>query len=90
MPQLGTLTVHVSNPCSNPLPQPPAGTEANEAAIKFSRKWARVQAGVDPYDAAAVAPYELVSFTSCFHGRTMGALTLTYKVCPPTCWQCLR
>lgn len=27
----------------------------------------------------ASAPYELVSFTSCFHGRTMGALALTYK-----------
>ncbi|GIL77713.1 hypothetical protein Vretimale_6691 [Volvox reticuliferus] len=55
------------------------GTEANEGAIKFARKWARVQAGVDPYDANAEAPYELVSFTSCFHGRTMGALALTYK-----------
>eukprot|EP01025_Chloroclados_australasicus_P028156 TRINITY_DN2796_c0_g1_i4.p1 TRINITY_DN2796_c0_g1~~TRINITY_DN2796_c0_g1_i4.p1 ORF type:complete len:449 (-),score=64.12 TRINITY_DN2796_c0_g1_i4:222-1568(-) len=55
------------------------GTEANEAAIKFARKYARVQAGVDPYDATAEAPYELVSFTNCFHGRTMGALALTYK-----------
>ncbi|EFJ52769.1 acetylornithine aminotransferase [Volvox carteri f. nagariensis] len=55
------------------------GTEANEGAIKFARKWARVRAGVDPYDANASAPYELVSFTSCFHGRTMGALALTYK-----------
>ncbi|GFR42253.1 hypothetical protein Agub_g3148 [Astrephomene gubernaculifera] len=55
------------------------GTEANEGAIKFARKWARVQAGVDPYSAEATAPYELVSFTSCFHGRTMGALALTYK-----------
>ncbi|GLC41085.1 hypothetical protein PLESTB_000944700 [Pleodorina starrii] len=55
------------------------GTEANEGAIKFARKWARVRAGVDPYDADATAPYELVSFTSCFHGRTMGALALTYK-----------
>ena len=25
-----------------------SGTEATEAAIKFSRKWARVKAGVDP------------------------------------------
>eukprot|EP00197_Chlamydomonas_leiostraca_P006408 CAMPEP_0202867010 /NCGR_PEP_ID=MMETSP1391-20130828/8478_1 /ASSEMBLY_ACC=CAM_ASM_000867 /TAXON_ID=1034604 /ORGANISM="Chlamydomonas leiostraca, Strain SAG 11-49" /LENGTH=459 /DNA_ID=CAMNT_0049547005 /DNA_START=140 /DNA_END=1519 /DNA_ORIENTATION=- len=55
------------------------GTEANEGAIKFARKWARVKAGIDPYDPAATAPYELVSFTSCFHGRTMGALALTYK-----------
>ncbi|KAG2445143.1 hypothetical protein HYH02_008611 [Chlamydomonas schloesseri] len=55
------------------------GTEANEGAIKFARKWARVRAGIDPYDGSAEAPYELVSFTSCFHGRTMGALALTYK-----------
>ncbi|PNH09779.1 Acetylornithine aminotransferase, chloroplastic/mitochondrial [Tetrabaena socialis] len=54
------------------------GTEANEGAIKFARKWARVQAGIDPYSEAP-APYELVSFTNCFHGRTMGALALTYK-----------
>lgn len=27
----------------------------------------------------AVAPNEIVSFTNCFHGRTMGALALTYK-----------
>jgi len=27
----------------------------------------------------ATAPYEIVSFTNCFHGRTMGALALTYK-----------
>jgi len=55
------------------------GTEANEAAIKFARKYAKVQAGVDPYDPAASAPFEIVSFTNSFHGRTMGALALTYK-----------
>lgn len=27
-----------------------SGTEANEGAIKFARKYARVAAGVDPYD----------------------------------------
>lgn len=27
-----------------------SGTEANEGAIKFARKYARVQAGIDPYD----------------------------------------
>ena len=48
-----------------------SGTEANEAAIKFARKHARVAAGVDPYDANATAPTEIVSFTNCFHGRTM-------------------
>lgn len=56
-----------------------SGTEANEGAIKFVRKWARVRAGIDPYDENATAPHEIVSFTDSFHGRTMGALALTYK-----------
>ncbi|KAK9843515.1 hypothetical protein WJX81_006850 [Elliptochloris bilobata] len=55
------------------------GTEANEAAIKFARKYARVHAGIDPYDASAAAPHELVSFGGSFHGRTLGALALTAK-----------
>lgn len=36
-------------------------------------------AGIDPYDASASAPHDIVSFSSSFHGRTMGALALTYK-----------
>ena len=55
------------------------GTEANEAAIKFARKYAKVKSGVDPYDPSVSAPYEIVSFSNAFHGRTMGALALTYK-----------
>ncbi|KDD73023.1 class-III aminotransferase, partial [Helicosporidium sp. ATCC 50920] len=57
------------------------GTEANEAAIKFARKFAKVHAGLDPYDASSAqkAPCEIVSFTGSFHGRTMGSLALTYK-----------
>lgn len=47
-----------------------SGTEANEAAIKFSRKF-HVDAG---------KPRErFVSFENAFHGRTMGALALTWK-----------
>lgn len=56
-----------------------SGTEANEGAIKFARKWARVNAGLDPFDKEAGGPSELISFHNCFHGRTMGALALTYK-----------
>ena len=37
-------------------------------------------AGVDPYDKTAEAASELVSFSASFHGRTLGALVLTYKV----------
>ena len=36
-------------------------------------------AGIDPYDASATAPSEIVCFSASFHGRTMGALALTYK-----------
>jgi len=47
-----------------------SGTEANEAAIKFARK----------FHTAAGRPRErLIAFDNAFHGRTMGALALTYK-----------
>lgn len=39
----------------------------------------RCAAGIDPYDPKAEAPHEVVSFTGSFHGRTLGALALTYK-----------
>jgi len=46
-----------------------SGTEANEGALKFARKWARAQ--------GHEAKTGLVAFTGSFHGRTMGALSLT-------------
>ncbi len=46
-----------------------SGTEANEGAIKFARKWARVNGHTDKSG--------LVAFTGSFHGRSMGALALT-------------
>lgn len=51
-----------------------SGTEANEAAIKFSRKFQRYS-HPDKKD----PPVEFISFSNCFHGRTMGALALTSK-----------
>lgn len=56
-----------------------SGTEATEAAIKFARKWAAVKSNIDPYDPDVIGPHEIVSFTSAFHGRTMGALAITPK-----------
>eukprot|EP00270_Netrium_digitus_P006767 TRINITY_DN1949_c0_g1_i1.p1 TRINITY_DN1949_c0_g1~~TRINITY_DN1949_c0_g1_i1.p1 ORF type:complete len:475 (-),score=149.77 TRINITY_DN1949_c0_g1_i1:349-1704(-) len=53
-----------------------SGTEANEAAIKFARKVQRVKA---EKSSAATVPIGFVSFSACFHGRTMGALALTSK-----------
>ncbi|OVA07356.1 Transaminase [Macleaya cordata] len=51
-----------------------SGTEANEAAIKFARKFQRFSHPDDKQPAT-----EFISFTNCFHGRTMGALALTSK-----------
>lgn len=48
-----------------------SGTEANEGAIKFSRKVA--------HDKGEHDRVEIVSFSHAFHGRTMGSLALTPK-----------
>jgi acetylornithine/N-succinyldiaminopimelate aminotransferase len=48
-----------------------SGTEAIEAAIKFSRKYARTTYGP--------GKTEIVAFTGAFHGRTAGALALTAR-----------
>ncbi len=42
-----------------------SGAEANEAALKLARL------------AAGEGRYKIISFNNCFHGRTMGALSLT-------------
>ncbi|KAI1506729.1 acetylornithine and succinylornithine aminotransferase [Biscogniauxia marginata] len=47
-----------------------SGSEANEAAIKFSRKVGKV---LDPTG----SKHEFVSFKGSFHGRTMGSLSAT-------------
>ncbi|XP_059664564.1 acetylornithine aminotransferase, mitochondrial-like [Cornus florida] len=52
-----------------------SGTEANEAAIKFARKFQRCM-----HPGAKEPATEFISFSNCFHGRTMGALALTSKV----------
>jgi predicted acetylornithine/succinylornithine family transaminase len=48
------------------------GAEANEAALKFARKFARQQS-------PAQEKTQIVAFSGSFHGRTMGALSATYK-----------
>ena len=45
-----------------------SGAEANEAAIKFARRWATAS---DPEKT------RLIAFSNAFHGRTMGALAAT-------------
>lgn len=51
-----------------------SGTEANEAAIKFARKFQR-----HTHPDETQLRTEFISFTNSFHGRTMGALALTSK-----------
>jgi predicted acetylornithine/succinylornithine family transaminase len=45
-----------------------SGTEANEAAIKFARKWST---------AGNRKKYHVLSFSDSFHGRTYGAMSAT-------------
>ena len=47
-----------------------SGAEANEAAIKFARRWA---------GSVAEGKHEIVAFRGGFHGRTMGALAATAR-----------
>ncbi|KAI8645583.1 pyridoxal phosphate-dependent transferase [Parasitella parasitica] len=46
-----------------------SGTEANEAALKFARKWGKMVGGENKT--------KLVCFQNAFHGRSMGALSVT-------------
>ena len=55
-----------------------SGAEANEAAIKFARKYAR-QLPAAQTESETTTKSEIVAFSGGFHGRTMGALAVTYK-----------
>jgi predicted acetylornithine/succinylornithine family transaminase len=46
-----------------------SGAEANEAAIKFARRWARARDGADRH--------EIVALKGSFHGRLFGSLAAT-------------
>lgn len=48
-----------------------SGAEANEAALKFARRWARAGGRSDQS--------RVVAFEGGFHGRTVGALSMTWK-----------
>lgn len=47
-----------------------SGTEANEGALKFARKWGKT---------ISKDKVEIVCFTNAFHGRSMGALSATFN-----------
>ncbi|KAF7723229.1 acetylornithine aminotransferase [Apophysomyces ossiformis] len=48
-----------------------SGTEANEGALKFARKWGKYVAGPEKH--------KIVNFSNAFHGRSFGALSATPK-----------
>ncbi|KAI4139570.1 MAG: hypothetical protein LQ340_007988 [Diploschistes diacapsis] len=57
-----------------------SGTEANEAALKFARKVGSMRSSSSSSSSSSPKPnpkHELLSFTSSFHGRTMGSLSAT-------------
>ncbi|HEX6386094.1 MAG TPA: acetylornithine transaminase [Anaerolineae bacterium] len=59
-----------------------SGAEANEAALKFARKWARMgigEWGLEIGNQSPISKTKVVAFTGGFHGRSMGALSVTHK-----------
>lgn len=62
-----------------------SGAEANEAAVKFARKWAKLKSegggakGESPASSPQSPKAKLVAFSHGFHGRTMGSLSVTHK-----------
>ncbi|GAA96647.1 hypothetical protein E5Q_03318 [Mixia osmundae IAM 14324] len=59
-----------------------SGTEANEGALKFVRKYGKLTAEQHPKLHGKVSPHdkvEVVAFRDGFHGRSMGALSVTLQ-----------
>jgi predicted acetylornithine/succinylornithine family transaminase len=71
-PQVGLARRLVENSFADRVFLANTGTEANEAALKFARKWATTTSG-------NANKTEIVAFSGSFHGRSMGALSTTYK-----------
>ncbi len=59
----------IENSCFHKVFYCNSGTEANEAAIKLSRKYGKAKHGENCH--------EIISMTQSFHGRTMASLSLT-------------
>ncbi|KAK4054575.1 acetylornithine aminotransferase [Microbotryomycetes sp. JL201] len=60
-----------------------SGTESNEGALKFVRKWGKLAATgggkPNPIVDASSEKVEIVSFRDGFHGRSLGALSATWQ-----------
>jgi len=70
IPQVGLARRLVTHSFADRVFFTNSGAEAIEGALKFARKWARGR---------GQGKHEIVAFSGSFHGRTMGALSVTYK-----------
>ena len=82
-PQKEQARPHHENSSADKLFFCNSGAEANEAALKFARKYQwSAERGMQnaEYSALRIPHSAFVAFSGSFHGRTMGALSVTYKV----------
>lgn len=68
-PQVRLAKLLVENSCVDKAFFCNSGAEANEAAIKLARKYAKLKLGADKY--------EIITATNSFHGRTLATITAT-------------
>jgi len=68
-PQVKLASMLVQNSCGDRVFFCNSGAEANEAAIKLARKYARVKGNTDKY--------EILTALKSFHGRTLATITAT-------------
>ena len=77
--ELAKRLIHVSNGTFQKVFFCNSGTEANEAALKFARKFAYIHTNADADANRPNKKTKFIAFNGAFHGRTIGALSLTYK-----------
>ncbi len=70
-PRLDCAELLLKHSCCDQIYFSNSGAEAMEAAFKLARKWA--------YETKGPECNEVIAFYKGFHGRTMGAASLTYK-----------
>ncbi|MGB9847279.1 MAG: aminotransferase class III-fold pyridoxal phosphate-dependent enzyme, partial [Desulfotomaculales bacterium] len=68
-PQARLAQLLVENSCGDRVFFCNSGAEANEAAIKLARKYAKLRLGADKY--------EIITALKSFHGRTLATVTAT-------------
>lgn len=70
-PRIKAAKLLTDNCCSDRVFFQNSGAEAVDAAIKIARKWAWQEKGPQAS--------EIITLNKAFHGRTLGAVSLTYK-----------